>query len=107
MTILDIGTHVSTLLLCLLLPFLITFEEEEKETAVYLGVSQKGMKKVCVKDSFDIFPGGWHSPRNFDTGNLAILTVLLLRAIFVSLAVCGFLSNFGRNWTLEMVFSYL
>ncbi|CAK9114043.1 Ephrin_rec_like domain-containing protein [Durusdinium trenchii] len=35
-TILDIGTHVSTLLLCLLLPFLIDFDQEEQQTAVCL-----------------------------------------------------------------------
>ena len=98
MTILDIGTHVSTLLLCLLLPFLITFEEEEKETAVYLGVSQKGMKKVCVKDSFDIFPGGWHSPRNFDTGNLAI---------FDGFALEGHLCFAGSVWILEQLWPQL
>lgn len=38
-TILDIGTHVSTLLLCLLLPFLIDFEEEEQQTAVGIFVA--------------------------------------------------------------------
>ena len=35
-TVLDIGTHVSTLLLCLLLPFLIDFDQQEQQTAVRL-----------------------------------------------------------------------
>lgn len=38
-TILDIGTHVSTLLLCLLLPFLIDFDQEEQQTAVTIFVT--------------------------------------------------------------------
>ena len=49
-----------------------------------------------------------HSPRNFATGNCSILmpslTVLLLRAIFMTLTVCGCSSHFDSNWRLEMLF---
>jgi len=58
-TILDIGTHVSTLLLCLLLPFLITFEEEEKETvvAIFMTLTVCGCSSVLAAISWALIKG--------------------------------------------------
>ena len=101
-TILDIGTHVSTLLLCLLLPFLITFEEEEKETVVYLGG-----ESVCQGQFWYFFQAGIAlgiSPLEIVQFLMPSLTVLLLRAIFMTLTVCGCSSHFDSNWRLEMLF---
>ena len=94
MTILDIGTHVSTLLLCLLLPFLITFEEEEKETVVYLGGESVFFRTVLMIFSRRLALR--HSPRNFATGNCSIFD-----ALFDGFALEGYLHDADSVWMLE------
>ncbi|CAJ1399016.1 unnamed protein product [Effrenium voratum] len=56
---LDIATHISTLLLCLLLPFLVDFAPEEQDTAVmiFVGLAAAGFLSIVVTVTWTLANG--------------------------------------------------